>query len=176
MLSQQRAKSAPREGMEPSIFTPDTGSTVTTGEPKVESTNYPNGEGLDNGAGGPHEDSKPFQPPAREILFVGVLCIAQFCTQVSLGQTLNLVHVIGDHFDTTNPGTLSWFIAGYSLTVGSFILQFGRLGDYFGHKRLFIIGLCWFALWSMVAGISNYSNYILFIFARVLQGEFVYCI
>ena len=114
---------------------------------------------------------KPFHSLAREIIFVGVICVAQLATQISLGQTLNLVHVIGDHFKTTNAGTLSWFIAGYSLTVGSFILLFGRFGDYYGYKRLFVIGLSWFSFWSMIAGVSSYSNFVLFLFARVLQGN-----
>jgi len=157
-----------------STFTQDTGSTPIASDPQVELTKYREGDGLppkEDGADGPNEDSNPFHSPAREILFVGVVCVAQLSTQVSLGQTLNLVHIIGDQFNTTNPGTLSWFVASYSLTVGSFILLFGRFGDYFGHKRLLIFGLCWFSLWSMVAGVSNYSNYILFIFARVLQGK-----
>ena len=33
-----------------------------------------------------------------------------------------------------------------------------------------MIGFAWFSLWSMVAGLAVYSNYVLFIFARVLQG------
>lgn len=155
-----------------STSTPDT---ITASDPPVELTKYSEGEDhhpKNDGADGPRKNSNPFHSSAREILFVGVVCFAQLSTQVSLGQTLSLVHIIGDHFNTTNPGTLSWFIAGYSLTVGSFILLFGRFGDYFGYKRLFIIGLCWFSLWSMVVGVSNYSNYTLFIFARVLQGKF----
>ena len=119
---------------------------------------------------------KPFHSLIREIIFVGVICVAQLSTQISLGQTLNLIHVIGDHFKTTNPGTLSWFIAGYSLTVGSFILLFGRFGDYYGYKKIFVIGLSWFSFWSMVAGVSSYSNFVLFLFARVLQGKPVYSI
>lgn len=153
---------------------PEASLPMTT-DSQVELTRYPEGKGLpskEDGLDEPHSHSKPLNSFAREILFVGLMCIAQLTTQVSLGQTLNLVHIIGDHFNTTNPGTLSWFIAGYSLTVGSFILLFGRFGDHFGYKRLFIIGLCWFSLWSMVAGVSNYSNYVLFIFARVLQGKF----
>jgi MFS family permease len=61
-------------------------------------------------------------------------------------------------------------IAGYSLTVGTFILVSGRLGDMYGYKRMLIIGYCWFALWSMIAGLAIYSNKVLFIFARVFQG------
>ena len=137
-------------------------------------TEYPSGRApsaKEDGAEVPRQDPNPFHSPFREVLFVGVVCVAQLSTQISLGQTLNLVHIIGSHFNVTNPGTLSWFVAGYSLTVGSFILLFGRFGDYYGYKRLFVIGLCWFSLWSMVAGVSSYSNYVLFIFARVIQGE-----
>ena len=146
----------------------------------VQSTSTPDtgreGEGLapkEDGADGPRQDSNPCHSLPREILFVGVVCLAQLSTQISLGQTLNLVHVIEDHFSTTNAGILSWFIAGDSLTVDSFILLCGRFGDYFGYKRLLTIGLCWFSLWSMVAGLRNYSNHILFIFARVLRGKVV---
>jgi MFS family permease len=81
-----------------------------------------------------------------------------------------LINVIGASFNITDPGVLSWLIAGYSLTVGTFILISGRLGDLFGYKRLLIIGFSWFSLWSMIAGLAVYSNHVLFIFARVFQG------
>ncbi|KAH7007199.1 major facilitator superfamily-domain-containing protein [Ilyonectria destructans] len=106
----------------------------------------------------------------REILFVSIICMAQFMTQGALGNCLNLVHVIGESFEIDNPAELSWFIAGYSLTVGTFILIFGRFGDFFGYKRMFLIGFIWFAFWSMVLGLSVYSGHVLFIFARTLQG------
>ena len=109
-------------------------------------------------------------PLPQEILFVSVVCLAQFTTQAALGQTLAILHVIGDSFGLTNPGDLSWLIAGYSLTVGTFILISGRLGDTFGYKRMLIIGFAWFAVWSMIAGLAVYSNHVLFVFARVLQG------
>lgn len=69
-----------------------------------------------------------------------------------------------------NPATLAWLVAGYALTVGTFILFSGRLGDVFGYKKMVIIGFAWFSFWSMVAGLSVYSNYTLAVFARVLQG------
>lgn len=107
----------------------------------------------------------------REILFIGIICTAQFTTQVGLGQALSLLHIVGAYFGIENsPGNLSWLISGYSLTVGSFILIAGRFGDVFGYKRMLIIGYSWFALWTLVAGLSYYSNHVLFVFARVLQG------
>ena len=106
----------------------------------------------------------------REILVVGIIALAQFTTQVGLGQTLSILHIIGDDFGVTDPGTLSWLIAGYSLTVGTFILFTGRLGDLFGWKKMLVIGYCWFAVWSLIAGLAVYSNHVLFVFARVFQG------
>lgn len=106
----------------------------------------------------------------REAFVVGLICLAQLTTQLGLGQVLAILHIIGDHFGVTDPGILAWLIAGYSLTVGSFILFSGRLGDLFGWKFMLVIGYVWFAIWSIVAGLSWYSNHVLFVFARVLSG------
>jgi MFS family permease len=106
----------------------------------------------------------------REILVIGVISLAQFTTQVGLGQVLSILHIIAADFGVTEPGIKAWLIAGYSLTVGTFILVSGRLGDVFGYKKMLVIGYIWYAFWSMVAGLSVYSNYVLFIWARVLQG------
>ncbi|ESZ94606.1 hypothetical protein SBOR_5017 [Sclerotinia borealis F-4128] len=112
-----------------------------------------------------HFTSRP-----REIVFIAVICMAQLMTQAALAQAIAPLHIIGDSFGTTNPGQLSWFAAAYSLTVGTFILIAGRLGDLYGHKILFTAGFFWFALWSLLAGFSAYSNAIFFDIARALQG------
>ncbi|KAL3431613.1 MFS general substrate transporter [Aspergillus tetrazonus] len=106
----------------------------------------------------------------REVLFVTVICMTQLLNQASLGQTLSIIHIIGSSFGIAETGELSWLIAGYSLTVGTFILIFGRMGDVFGYKRLIIIGLGWYAVWSLVSGLAVYSNKVLFICCRALAG------
>jgi MFS family permease len=108
--------------------------------------------------------------PIQEVLFITLVCMGQFMTQTNIGIVLSPLDIVADSFGITEPGISSWFLAGYSLTVGTFILVSGRCGDLFGYRRMFIIGFCWLALWSLVAGVSVYSNHILFIFARVLQG------
>lgn len=108
--------------------------------------------------------------PVREITFVFVICMAQFMTQAGIGCNMSSLEIIGDSFNIKDSGILSWFIAGYSLTSGTFILFFGRCGDLFGYHKLFVIGFAWYSLWSIIAGLSVYSNYILFIFARTMQG------
>jgi MFS family permease len=118
------------------------------------------------------------QPPRsllQEACFVGILCMAQLMTQASLGQAIAPLHIIGSSFHTTNPGQLSWFPAAYSLTVGTFILIAGRLGDLYGHKKFFVAGFVWYGIWSLIAGFSVYAasskhGIIFFDVCRALQG------
>lgn len=91
-------------------------------------------------------------------------------TQAGLAQLLPSHIIIANYFGVFEPAIQSWFIAAYSLTVGTFILISGRLGDLFGYKPMFVIGYVWFGIFSIVVGASYYSNYILFCFARALQG------
>ncbi|KAJ5651669.1 hypothetical protein N7507_009095 [Penicillium longicatenatum] len=114
-----------------------------------------------------------FQPPdglLKEAAFVGVVCMAQFMTQAGLCMSIAPVHIIGDSFGITNPASLSWYAASYSLTVGTFILVAGRLGDVYGHRLMFVIGFSWFSLWSVLAGFSVWSNQVFFNVCRALQG------
>lgn len=83
---------------------------------------------------------------------------------------MSIIHIIGQTWGLQESSSLSWLVAGYSLTVGTFILFSGRLGDMFGYKTIFLIGMSWFSVWSLVCGLAAYSNHVLFVFARVLQG------
>ncbi|MCJ1422820.1 Low affinity NH4+ transporter [Sticta canariensis] len=126
-------------------------------------------------AEGSHDDHKSEPSPkwslVHEITFIVIICSAQFLTQAGLGQTVFPLHLIGQSFGPQTPGQLSWYIAAYSLTVGTFILIAGRLGDIFGHKLLLVIGFSWFGFWSLIAGLSVYSHSpIFFDICRSLQG------
>lgn len=105
-----------------------------------------------------------------EAIFVAIVCMAQFMTQAALGMGIVPAHIIGASFGTTDPGELSWFPAAYSLTVGTFILVSGRMGDIWGHRLMFVTGFLWFALWSLLAGFSVWSNRIFFDCCRAFQG------
>ncbi|KAK1996680.1 major facilitator superfamily transporter [Colletotrichum falcatum] len=106
----------------------------------------------------------------REIMFIIICCMAQFCTQAAYIDSLFLLHVIGSSFHVEDPARLAWLVAGYSLTIGTFILFSGRLGDAFGYKRMLIIGFAWFSVWSLAAGLSVYSSFTVAVLSRVLQG------
>jgi EmrB/QacA subfamily drug resistance transporter len=64
--------------------------------------------------------------------------------------------------------SLAWVVNAYLLTFGGFLLLGGRLGDLFGHRRLFVIGIALFTLASLGCGIS--TNQWTLITARALQG------
>lgn len=81
-----------------------------------------------------------------------------------------MINHIGEGLGVTNQGLLSWLVAGFSLTAGTFLLFAGRLGDAFGYRLLMMVGFAWFAVWSVVCGLAVYSSYTLFVFARVFQG------
>src|SRR5437667_9401093 len=67
-----------------------------------------------------------------------------------------------------SPTSLAWVVNAYLLTFGGFLLLGGRLGDLFGHRRLFLIGLALFTLASIACGVSTTEG--LLVSARAVQG------
>src|SRR3989440_12433258 len=64
--------------------------------------------------------------------------------------------------------SLAWVVNAYLLTYGGFLLLGGRLGDLFGHRRLFLAGITLFTLASLVCGLANSQG--LLVGARAVQG------
>ncbi|KAK3313612.1 major facilitator superfamily-domain-containing protein [Apodospora peruviana] len=113
---------------------------------------------------------RPLFEQIHEISFIFILCLAQFLSLAAMNQTVAPVLILADYFDIHDYGNLSWFSAAYSMTVGTFILPAGRLGDIYGHKRIFMVGWAWFAIWSLVCGFCTESQLILFSTFRAFQG------
>src|SRR5918999_2917700 len=63
---------------------------------------------------------------------------------------------------------LQWTVNGYTLTLAGFILLGGSLGDHYGRRRLFVIGVVWFAAASILCGVA--VNIPMLVAARALQG------
>src|SRR5919109_3733496 len=64
--------------------------------------------------------------------------------------------------------SLAWVVNAYLLTFGGFLLLGGRLGDLFGHRRLFLIGLTVFTLASLACGLATSQEFL--VAARAVQG------
>jgi EmrB/QacA subfamily drug resistance transporter len=69
------------------------------------------------------------------------------------------------HFSETS---LAWVVNAYLLTYGGFLLLGGRLGDLFGHRRLFLAGITLFTLASLACGLST-TQWML-VTSRTVQG------
>src|SRR5881628_1334784 len=63
---------------------------------------------------------------------------------------------------------LVWVVNAYMLTYGGFLLLGGRLGDLFGHRRLFLYGIALFTAASLACGLSG--SQALLVGARAVQG------
>ncbi|KAF9537876.1 hypothetical protein EC957_007541 [Mortierella hygrophila] len=63
---------------------------------------------------------------------------------------------------------LQWVTSAYSLAYGAFLLIGGRFGDLFGHRRIYILGVTWFSIWSVVNGFAK--DPIVMSVGRALQG------
>jgi EmrB/QacA subfamily drug resistance transporter len=74
---------------------------------------------------------------------------------------------IGRDFHATL-GTLQWVVTGYTLTLASLLLLGGSLGDRYGRRRVFMVGVAWFALASAACALATGSTELIVL--RVLQG------
>jgi EmrB/QacA subfamily drug resistance transporter len=99
---------------------------------------------------------------ALYVLCSGVLMIVLDTTIVNVA----LPSIREDlHFTETS---LVWVVNAYMLTFGGFLLLGGRLGDLFGHRKLFLVGLIAFTAASLGCGLAQ--TQFMLIAARALQG------
>lgn len=123
-------------------------------------------------------DPRPavLKSPLQELCFQFTVCMAQFLSQGSVSMSLSTMNIVFDSFNERLGGTLQssekvWFMGSYALTLGTFILISGRMGDLFGLRKILLIGWAWNAVWLLITGLSYYANLsIFFIVCRAFQG------
>ena len=110
-------------------------------------------------------------------------------SQLGKAVILALVAIIGadimDLLDTTimniaspvlrtdlgaSTSALQWIVAGYTLAFAVMLTTGGRLGDVFGRKRMFLVGISGFLVGSVLCSLAQTSGEL--IGARILQGAF----
>ncbi|MDR3385635.1 MAG: MFS transporter [Rudaea sp.] len=106
-----------------------------------------------------HDRSRWF---ALAVLCLGVLMIVLDVTIVNVA-----LPTIRENLKFSE-GSLAWVVNAYLLTSGGFLLLGGRLGDLYGHRRLFLIGIAVFTLASLSCGFAGSQTVL--VTARAVQG------
>jgi EmrB/QacA subfamily drug resistance transporter len=119
----------------------------------------------DSGSVTPAPRLRTGSPAGRWVLLATVLG----SSMVMLDSTVVNVALptIGRHLDASLAG-LQWTVTAYTLTLAGLILLGGSLGDRLGRRRIFLVGVVWFAVSSALCGLAPDIGVL--IGARVLQG------
>jgi EmrB/QacA subfamily drug resistance transporter len=104
-------------------------------------------------------------PTARWILLATVLASGSAFLDATVVNVA--LPTIGGELDASVAG-LQWIVNGYTLTLASLILVGGSLGDRFGRRRVFLVGIVWFAAASLLCGLAPTVPAL--VAARALQG------
>ncbi len=64
--------------------------------------------------------------------------------------------------------SMQWVVDGYTLTLAGLLLLGGALGDSYGRRKVYVIGIAWFALASLACGLAPGAGFL--IAARAVQG------
>lgn len=84
------------------------------------------------------------------------------------GTVVNIaLRSVGDDLGAT-VAQLQWVVNSYLLALASLILVGGSLGDHLGRRRIFMVGVSWFAVASALCGVAQTPGQL--IAARLLQG------
>jgi EmrB/QacA subfamily drug resistance transporter len=90
----------------------------------------------------------------RRWITLGVVILTAFIIVLD-NSVLNVaIPTILRDFHTTLP-SLQWVVTGYALTFATLLIIGGRLGDVYGHRRIFIIGCALFGVGSFLASVSQ---------------------
>src|SRR2546421_43225 len=115
----------------------------------------------------PQRQTRSADPAARRWLALLVLCLGDL--MIVLDTTIVNVALPSIRTDLGFTETsLAWIVNAYLLTFGGFLLLGGRLGDLFGHRRLFLAGIALFTVASLSCGLAG--SQAMLVTARAVQG------
>lgn len=109
----------------------------------------------------------PTKLSTRDKLVLFVLCAAQFMVALDFSVLNVALPTLGADLGMSQSG-LQWAVTAFALPSGGFLLLFGRIGDLYGRRRLFLTGLALFGAASLLATFA--WNPASFLTGRALQG------
>ena len=102
-----------------------------------------------------------------EFFFVFSIIMSQFLTEFFVSGFPVILPTLIRELDIPQASSV-WPATAFSLVIASTLLVFGRLGDMWGGYSIFLWGLAWLLVWSVVAGFS--INPLMLDICRALQG------
>ncbi|KAF1817111.1 MFS general substrate transporter [Eremomyces bilateralis CBS 781.70] len=108
-----------------------------------------------------------FKTLLSEILFCFSITMSQALTEYFVSGFTVIVPSVTTALDIPR-ASQTWPASAFSLVVSSFLLVFGRLADMWGGYPLYVAGMAWLTIWSIVAGFAQ--NEIMLDVARAMQG------
>jgi EmrB/QacA subfamily drug resistance transporter len=114
-------------------------------------------------------ETPPDEPYERRWLALGVIALTVLL--VILDATIVNIALPAVSLDLgISPATQQWIVTAYTLTFGGFLLLGGRIADFWGRKRTYLVGAGGFAVASALGGLAQ--NEAMLFGARALQGVF----
>ena len=108
-----------------------------------------------------------FKTSWNEFIFVFSISMSQLLTDFFVSGFTVLLPTLIQELDIPQASSV-WPATAFSLVIASTLLVFGRLGDMYGGYPVFLGGLAWLLLWSIIAGFS--VNPVMLNICRALQG------
>jgi EmrB/QacA subfamily drug resistance transporter len=96
------------------------------------------------------------------------LAVAIFLTTLDLTVINVALPAIARDFPDESLSSLSWLLNGYAITFAAVLVPVGKLGDLYGRKRLFVLGMSSFVAGSAIAVLAGSLSFL--IAARVVQA------
>ncbi|WP_040518242.1 MFS transporter [Gordonia neofelifaecis] len=112
------------------------------------------------------DDAPPISGRARTIALICLLA-ASFMELMDATVVNVALRTMSDHLSASTTA-MSWIVAGYPLAYATGLILGARLGDRFGRRRLFLIGLVAFGAMSLACGLADTAGQL--VAFRILQG------
>ncbi len=111
------------------------------------------------------------RPPAPDRRWLALVVIALAQLMVALDATVvNIAVPTAQHALGFGNADRQWVITAYTVAFGGLLLLGGRVADYLGRRRAFLLGLAGFAASSALAGAAN--DFAMLVIGRACQGAF----
>lgn len=111
----------------------------------------------------------PAQPDPRRFRALAIIAIAQLMIVLDVS-VVTIALPSAQHALHISVANRQWVLTAYSLAFGGLLLLGGRVADYLGRKRVFVVSLLGFAVASALGGLAQNAG--MLFGARALQGAF----